>query len=315
MIKTRLDSDVFTLLTDPVDGTAVEKSDDDFVYFRNGTAYPLYDGTPILFHEGDSLFSAKEIFENRPTTQDQAYRSKKVLKNYVRQNILPSLSKDSNVAARYRELAAKINGGIILIIGAGDKVNFYEECFPNSKIVMSDVHCQFGVDVVFDSHYIPFRDNAFDLVLAAQVLEHTARPWRVAAEMQRVCKPGGYMQIEVPFAFPYHGAPYDFYRFTPTALRFLFSKSELLKLTAPEGRWSGAAVALSEALINSFGKRIFRRMALATGRILFGWMKYLDKIAVRQDFVMPKGFAATYRYDGKSRNDKELMADTEKYAS
>jgi SAM-dependent methyltransferase len=53
---------------------------------------------------------------------------------------------------------------------------------------------------------LPFRDRAFDFVIASHVLEHSTRPERFLAELQRVAHCG---YIEVPDAFmervnPYH---------------------------------------------------------------------------------------------------------------
>ena len=53
---------------------------------------------------------------------------------------------------------------------------------------------------------LPFRDKAFDFVIASHVLEHSADPERFLGELQRVAKAG---YIEVPDAFmerinPYH---------------------------------------------------------------------------------------------------------------
>ena len=42
-----------------------------------------------------------------------------------------------------------------------------------------------------DVQDLPFEDGAFDLVMAAHVLEHLADPHRALAEMVRVLKPGG----------------------------------------------------------------------------------------------------------------------------
>lgn len=56
---------------------------------------------------------------------------------------------------------------------------------------------------------LPFRDQAFDFVIAAHVLEHSADPVRFIAELQRVARAG---YIEVPDAFLERINPYRDHR-------------------------------------------------------------------------------------------------------
>jgi SAM-dependent methyltransferase len=56
---------------------------------------------------------------------------------------------------------------------------------------------------------LPFKDHAFDFVIAAHVLEHSTDPERFLAELQRVAKAG---YIEVPDAFMERINPYKDHR-------------------------------------------------------------------------------------------------------
>lgn len=56
---------------------------------------------------------------------------------------------------------------------------------------------------------LPFRDKAFDFVIASHVLEHSAHPERFLGELQRVAKAG---YIEVPDAFMERINPYRDHR-------------------------------------------------------------------------------------------------------
>lgn len=56
---------------------------------------------------------------------------------------------------------------------------------------------------------LPFRDHAFDFVIASHVLEHSAEPERFLLELQRVAKAG---YIEVPDAFVERISPYGGHR-------------------------------------------------------------------------------------------------------
>lgn len=71
-------------------------------------------------------------------------------------------------------------------------------------------------------------DEAYDGVASISVLEHINKPWLAAEEIIRVLKPGGIVYHFVPFSFPYHGSPADYYRYTPAAMEELFEGFEVL---------------------------------------------------------------------------------------
>jgi SAM-dependent methyltransferase len=53
-----------------------------------------------------------------------------------------------------------------------------------------------------DATSMPFGDNAFDRVIAAEVLEHVLDDQRAMSELARVLRPGGLAAITVPAFFP-----------------------------------------------------------------------------------------------------------------
>ena len=53
-----------------------------------------------------------------------------------------------------------------------------------------------------DARALPFADGSFDLVIAAEILEHIVRDARALAEIYRVLVPGAKVGISVPRAFP-----------------------------------------------------------------------------------------------------------------
>jgi SAM-dependent methyltransferase/uncharacterized protein YbaR (Trm112 family) len=65
-----------------------------------------------------------------------------------------------------------------------------------------------GPDILCDAHFLPFRDQKFDLVYSAAVTEHLACPYLVAQEVARVLKPGGYYLGNVSFLEPWHDDSY-----------------------------------------------------------------------------------------------------------
>ncbi|HEX6521593.1 MAG TPA: methyltransferase domain-containing protein [Streptosporangiaceae bacterium] len=60
-----------------------------------------------------------------------------------------------------------------------------------------------GADAISgDATEMPFGDNAFDRVIAAEVLEHVLDDQRAMSELARVLRPGGLAAITVPAFFP-----------------------------------------------------------------------------------------------------------------
>jgi len=56
--------------------------------------------------------------------------------------------------------------------------------------------------VTADAASLPFPDGAFDRVIAAEIIEHVPRDWRVMAEIARVLRPGGIAAVTVPAWLP-----------------------------------------------------------------------------------------------------------------
>lgn len=266
-------------LIDPVDRSEVNTWDEKYIHFQLNR-YNVFDLTPILFTATNELFSSEQIINHLPTTQNEKFHDTKNVKNKIRKS-LPMLAFDGRQMKRYGELNSMLStGSKILIIGTGSKYAYYRNIFSDHVVVNSDVHNQFKVDVIFDAHQIPFKDETFDLVLSSQVLEHTMRPWIVAKEIMRVTRKGGIIHTEVPFCFPYHGQPYDFFRFSPGGLRVLFDQCLLLKSEVINGDGSASAYMLSESLINKFKRehRYARMLTLFFSRFMFFWFKYFEKI-------------------------------------
>jgi ubiquinone/menaquinone biosynthesis C-methylase UbiE/uncharacterized protein YbaR (Trm112 family) len=61
-----------------------------------------------------------------------------------------------------------------------------------------------GPDLLCDAHFLPFRNQQFDVVYASAVTEHLACPILAFQEIMRVLKPGGYFLGNVSFLEPWH---------------------------------------------------------------------------------------------------------------
>jgi SAM-dependent methyltransferase len=79
-----------------------------------------------------------------------------------------------------------------------------------------------ALDVCGDLQRIPLRTASVDRILCMVVLEHTRDPRGVLGEFARVLKPGGMLQMVIPFLWEEHQAPHDYFRFTRYGARLLF---------------------------------------------------------------------------------------------
>lgn len=69
----------------------------------------------------------------------------------------------------------------------------------------------------------------YDAIFSISVFEHISKPWEAAKHLTRLLKPGGIVYQVAPFSYFYHGAPADYWRFTPDAFKQLFNELRPLK--------------------------------------------------------------------------------------
>lgn len=89
-----------------------------------------------------------------------------------------------------------------------------------------------GVDRVLDLEEPPPDDlGTFAHVECISVLEHSRRPWLMAANIERLLMPGGTLHVQAPFVWRYHGYPGDYWRYTLDGIKELFPRVDWVHLT------------------------------------------------------------------------------------
>lgn len=125
-----------------------------------------------------------------------------------------------------KEAAPRL-GGRLLDVGCGNKP--YASVLRCREHIGVDVetssHSRTKMDNIYDGAVLPFGDAEFDSVLCTEVLEHCRDPQRIAREMWRVLKPGGYALLTAPMVLHHHEEPWDFQRFTRYGMKELADHS------------------------------------------------------------------------------------------
>jgi SAM-dependent methyltransferase len=75
-----------------------------------------------------------------------------------------------------------------------------------------------GVSLVGDLAALPLGSGSVDGILCEMVLEHVEQAPQALREFARVLRPGGRMYLAVPFLWPYHASPHDYWRWTESGL-------------------------------------------------------------------------------------------------
>jgi SAM-dependent methyltransferase len=109
--------------------------------------------------------------------------------------------------------------GNVLNAGAGSRdIRHLVEGRLFNQDIPSGLH-NANIDIHSPLHQIPKEDGFFDAIICNAVLEHVENPEQVLAEFRRVCKPGGFLYLCVPFMQPEHLDPTDFQRYTIAGLK------------------------------------------------------------------------------------------------
>lgn len=121
--------------------------------------------------------------------------------------------------AEHEALSGVTLSGSVLDLG-GEKCAEYITCIHgNFTVTTVNLDSVEKTDIVHDlEEPIPLADASYDHVLLINVLEHIFNYRQLLTEATRIVRPGGSVIIAVPFLFPIHPSPHDYWRFTKETL-------------------------------------------------------------------------------------------------
>lgn len=145
---------------------------------------------------------------------------KKIAKQVVHL-IFPARKKLNNYL---KKISGKFENSEILEIGSNDsKLNFSaKDIFKNAKLFhQTDVDSKFGHDLL-DIRYVSKDSKKYDLVLCCNILEHVYENKNLSSNLKKLVKKDGYLLVSVPFIYPLHEEPMDYWRYTEHNLKLFF---------------------------------------------------------------------------------------------
>jgi SAM-dependent methyltransferase len=140
---------------------------------------------------------------------------------------------DVQASSIWNDLAGELarTTGALLDVGCGAQP--YRTLMPPDVryvgIDTADAKNRFGYEVPDTTYFTgdrwPIDDATFDTVLCTETLEHVLDPLHFLSEAKRALRPGGRLILTVPFSARWHYIPFDYWRFTPSALTHILSES------------------------------------------------------------------------------------------
>jgi SAM-dependent methyltransferase len=158
---------------------------------------------------------------------------------------------DLQAGSIWRDLARELPPvrGCVLDVGCGAQP--YRGLFARGGVTYTgldtaEAKAHFGYEVP-DTRYFsgttwPAESGSADFVLATEALEHVREPRAFLAEAYRCLRPRGRLLLTVPFAARWHFVPHDYWRFTPSGLRYLLEETGFIGVVVT-GRGNALTVA------------------------------------------------------------------------
>ena len=205
----------------------------------------------------------KRVLRGKESTGKKKVKKPSVanLPNYAMQPMKPGQTSSMKAAAikNYYALAQEylteygVLSGRMLEIGGSVRGNAMKR-FPQFQYNNLNLEPKGDIPTIVgditDCKTIP--DDSFDFIFSRYVFEHIAEPWKGAKEITRILRPRGIAMTVTVWAWRYHPAPIDYWRFSPDCLKFLFSELECLECnfsstrrrSVQEGFWPNGADAV-----------------------------------------------------------------------
>lgn len=185
---------------------------------------------PLIFRRAHSVFilgTLAQVMKNaehwKATKFEQTAKGWRGSRNPQHLAVSSRLSADLAVRAVAASIRKYARGRLLdLGCGAAPLYGLYRDRVDEVICIdwPSSNHDTQYVDTFADlGKGIPHKSASFDTILCTSVLEHIPNPDKMWAEIARVLAPGTRVIALIPFLYPLHEIPHDYFRFTEFKLR------------------------------------------------------------------------------------------------
>jgi len=202
--------------------------------------------------------------------------------------ILSRILSDSEI------MKLKLNGKVLDI--GGTKNDYYHRYsnFSHCRITTMNINGKADVYGNVENRF-PFDDEVFDYVVAFRVLEHIYDIENLMGEVKRVLKQRGQFYVYVPFLYPFHKDPSDYYRYTHVALERIFKETGFIEISVTIvgfGPFTSSLLILNTVTTKNLFFRLFCALIYPIARIC-DWLLIELRKEIRQHYAL--GYLVTAR--------------------
>ena len=165
--------------------------------------------------------------------------------------------------------------GRVLDFGGGRRAEYMKYLKGEADILSVNIDADYDpTHIVTPGAPLPFEDAGFDRIITFNTLEHIYDDRAALADLTRVLKPGGTLQIIVPFIYPVHGDPDDYNRHTlswwgETLRRLGYSRTAVLPIVFGRSTAARLVRGRGDGSIRGLGDWLAALRDIALARILF----------------------------------------------
>ena len=132
----------------------------------------------------------------------------------------------------YSKVIKEYVRGVLIDLGCGNAPLYLLYRYYANEIICVDwqqsIHDAVHTDLFCDlNSEIALADQSADTVICTDVMEHLYHPQKLFAEISRILLPGGKAIVGTPFLYWLHEEPFDYFRYTPFALKHFCEQNQL----------------------------------------------------------------------------------------